>query len=201
MRFCAPPDGSKNLRIWHLREIDPLVKPIGRIFSVDSANNTVYISDVDEDFDVTSSDLSEYINIIDGQTGEIKASCQIRSWDEVETMQFKTTSDRSSVLNRTISTDLSEISLGADDYICPIKGTCVLFFSDAVHSFVVQYVVAEMKRKMGYSYDVDQNLIKDFEVDLRKTYAGRDQKMQIKRSNPNWMRSSRRIFSRRGGLS
>ena len=200
IRFCAPPSGLYGLRIWHLREIDSLQQPIGRISALDLANNTVYLSDVNEDFDPTASNLTEYVNVIDGQTGKIKGSFQIRAWDEVETMQFKTIRDRSSVLNRTISTNFDDISVSEDDYICPIKGTCVLWFSDAVHTFIVQYAAAEMKRKLGYAYDVDQNLVKDFEVDLRKTYAGRDQKMQIKQSNPNWMKGSRMRYHRRGGI-
>lgn len=67
---------------------------------------------------------------------------------------------------------------------------------DIVHSFVVQSTVAEMKRKLGYAYDVDQKLIETFMSELRQTFMGREGKMRINMNNPNWLRGSMRRFYR-----
>jgi hypothetical protein len=100
------------------------------------------------------------------------------------------------VVNREISTDLANIGVAADDYICPVRGTCVLYFGDAFHAFIIQYAVAELKRKMGYAYDADQNLLKDFESELKKTYMGRSPQLRITHNNPNWLKGSQRRFYR-----
>jgi hypothetical protein len=175
-----------------------MVQVYGRITSFDGTANELYLNEVSANFDpATSTDpFDGYVNIVDGQTGEIKLSAQIRSWDGADTLTLKTSPDRSTVLNRTISTGAIGSQICVDDYVCHIKGTCVLYFFDTVHSFVVQYAASEMKRKLGYAYDVDQQLLKDFESDVKKTYMGRESKMRICQNNPSWMKGAFRRFYR-----
>ena len=194
VRFNGTPDGTQTLRIWYLREIDPLVVSDGRITNIDEANNKIYVADVNSDFD--PSELTSFVNLIDGQTGLVKGTMEIKSWNGSDTVVFRTVPSRTKVFNRTIDTDISTLSIESDDYICSVKGTCVLQFFDAVHSFIVQYTTAEMKRKLGFSYDVDQKLIQDFEEDLRRTYQGRPRNLRISNTNPNWITSGRRRFIR-----
>lgn len=198
IRFNARPSGRFTLRIWYLKDIEALVPVHGRITSFDGVNNELYLSQVSADFDPASSTdpFDGYVNIVDGQTGEIKLSAQIRSWDGADTLTLKVAPDRSTVLNRTISTGAVGSLIAVDDYVCSIKGTCVLYFFDTVHSFIVQYAASEMKRKLGYAYDVDQQLLKDFESDVKKTYMGRESKMRICQNNPSWMKGAFRRFYR-----
>jgi hypothetical protein len=125
------------------------------------------------------------MNIIDGQTGLVKGSFQVKTMD-AETITIKTSPQRSSVYNRTISTTLAGITINAGDYLASIKGTCVLPFFDLMHTFVVQYAVAEVKRMLGYAYDVDQQLVNTFQVDISKAFGGREGGITIKRRNSNW---------------
>ncbi len=198
IRFNAQPTGRFTLRIWHLREIDPLVRVYGRITSFDGVNNELYLNEVSSDFDPASSTdpFDGYINVVDGQTGQVKISAQIRSWDGADTLTLKSAPDRSLVLNRTISTGAIGSTVAVDDYVCHVRGTCVLYFFDTVHSFIVQYAASEMKRKLGYAYDVDQQLLKDFESDVKKTYMGREAKMRVCQNNPSWMKGAFRRFYR-----
>jgi hypothetical protein len=198
LRFSGIPNGSRTLRIWKLREIETPVLVLGRITNTDYTTNTVYLTEVSEDFNPEGSldNFDHYVNVIDGQTGEIRSTLQILSWDGTDTLRFKGTADRATVLNRTIAETIDSITVSADDYICHIKGSCVLYFMEVVHGFIVQYSVAELKRKLGYAYDVDQQLIKDFEADLKRAYMGRDSKMKIRHTNPNWLKGTRRRFYR-----
>ncbi len=200
IRFSATPSGKMSLRIWFIREIDYLVQSFGRITDLDENTGTLYLGEVPSTFDpfstIVQGDWNSYINVVDGQTGIVKGSFQIKSWDDVDTLTIKTVPDRSLVVNRTINTSLSNLEIAADDYICHIKGTSVLYFFDEVHSFIVQHAVAECKRKLGYAYDADQTLLKEFETELKKTYAGRSLNMRIVQNNPNWMKGSRRRFYR-----
>lgn len=194
IRFNGTPDGSYTLRIWYLREVDDLLLSDARITNVDEAENKLYVSDVNPDFD--PSGLTSFVNVVDGQTGLIKATLEIKSWNGSDTLVFRTIPSRTKVLNRTINTNLSGLGIEADDYICFARGTCVLQFFDAVHTFIVQYTTAEMKRKLGFAYDVDQKLAQDFEEDLRKTYQGRARNLRIASTNPNWITGGRRRYIR-----
>jgi hypothetical protein len=169
------------------------------------AGGALYLTELDPDFNPASSDLNQYFNIVDGSTGLIKATCQIKSWNGSDEIKIKSIPDRSSVLGRTINTSipanspvgLSNGDVTPDDYICGIKGTCVIPFYGDLHMFVRQWATAELKRKLGYAYDVDQNLLKDFEVELKKTYMGRQQKLRIEHTNPNWRLNMFKGFWRR----
>jgi hypothetical protein len=184
IRLVSPPTGSFVLRMWYLREPDPLVTPVCDVDGSDGLT-TIYIGNLDSAYELNSSGNSRYVNVIDGQTGLIKGSLQLKSISG-ETAVIKTTPNRTVVMNRPILTTLAGLSVDAGDYLAPIRGTCVIQFSDMIHTFIVQYTVAEVKRMLGYAYDVDQQLVTAFTVDLRKSYSGRDAGITIKRRNSNW---------------
>ena len=201
IRFNGTPNGSNTLRIWYVRDVERLVKSWGRVTDIDTALQTLYIGEVNSDFDplsgVTQGDWNRCINVIDGQTGELKGSFEVNSWNGTDTVVIRTAGlSRGTILNRTIGTTLSGLNIEADDYICAITGSCVQYFSDAFHAFCIQYTTAELKRKLGYAYDVDQQLVTEFETELRKTYMGRQPSMRITQNNPNWLKGSRRRFYR-----
>jgi hypothetical protein len=196
IRFNATPNGIYTLRIWAIRDVERPVLPYGRISGI--SGNSLFLTEVNENFDpsVASDLLSSYVNVIDGQTGEVKGSLQILNFDGADTVAFKSSPDRGSVLNRNILTSLTNANAQSDDYLCSIKGSCVLYMFDIVHSYVVQASVAEMKRKLGYAYDVDQKLMDVFLNDIKTTFMGREGKMRINQNNPNWIKGSMRRFYR-----
>jgi hypothetical protein len=201
IRFNGVPMGTNNLRIWYVRDVDQLVRPWGRITDINESTQTIYLGEVSTAFapltTVVQGDWVRCFNVIDGQTGEVKGSFEVASWNDTDTLVIKTTGlSRATVLNRTIGTTLAGLDIGEDDYICHVKGTCVQYFFDAFHAFCVQYATAELKRKLGYAYDADQTLLKDFEVELGKTYMGRTPAMRIIQNNPNWLKGARRRFYR-----
>ena len=200
MRFSGLPNGRATLRIWYIREVDSLVKSYARITDLDEASGTLYIGEASTDFDpttgVTQGDWNRCINVVDGQTGIIKGSFEVGSYNGSDTIVINASRTRTIVLNRDIGTTLVDMGINADDYICPVRGTCVLYFFDALHVYCIQYAVAELKRKLGYAYDADQALLKDFESELKKTYMGRSLGLRIAQNNPNWLRGSQRRFYR-----
>ena len=194
LRFSGEPAGT--LRIWHMRELDRLVEPIATIDEVPDATH-LSIADLDPTYSLTAGRHSSYLNIVDGQTGLIKGTIQVKqiTTDEIE---IRSTPDRSAVLNRDISNDLATIvddegavvTISADDYLCEIRGTCVLPYWDLVHDFIIQYGIAELKRELGYAYDVDQQLVSAFRSDMTKAaVANRDAPMTIRRRNAIWNQS------------
>lgn len=191
LRFSSSPSGT--LRMWYMVKREALVEPIATIDSI-SGTDTIAISDFDDQTDFTSGRLSPYVNIVDGNTGVIKATVQVRSSD-TDTIVIRTSPDRSSVLNRSVSSDLTTltdsanmaVSIEADDLICPVTGTCVIPYHDLVHGFIIQESIATLKRELGYAYDVDQQLVTTFRIDMRKAAtAGADAPITIRRRNPIW---------------
>jgi len=201
VRFNGVPNGRSTLRIWYVRSVDTLVKTYARITQYTEGDDTLYLQLADTSWNTDlgntyDGDWGSYFNVIDGQTGEIKGSFQATHSTVTDSMQVRAIPDRTKVLDYTISTSLLGLNINADDYICPIKGTCVQYFFDAFHTFCIQYAVAELKRKLGYAYDADQQLLTDFESELKKTYAGRSLMMRIAANNPNWLKGSQRRFYR-----
>ena len=201
IRFNGIPNGRSALRIWYIREIDPLVQAYARITDFNLTAQTLYIGEVSDTFDpagsITQGDWIRCFNVVDGQTGEIRGSFEASGYVlGSDTLTINLTPTRTTVLNRAISDSLADITFGVDDYICPIRGTCVQYFMDALHAFCIQYSVAELKRKLGYAYDADQTLVADFEGELKKTSMGRSMGLRVTQNNPNWLRGSQRRFYR-----
>lgn len=191
IRFSADP--SSTLRMWYMNELERLNEPIATIDGV-TGTDTLQISELDASYNFTGGRTSSYVNIVDGQTGLIKATVQVRS-SSTDTIVIRSSPDRTLVLNRDISSDLTAltdskgdvITVNADDYVCDIKGVCVLPYWDLVADFMTQYSIAELKRELGYAYDVDQQLVTAFKVDMRKAaLAGRDAPFVIRRRNAIW---------------
>jgi hypothetical protein len=196
IRFNQPASGRKTLRLWALREPDQLLSPFGRILNVDETNNILYLTDINTDYDVTSGDYS-YVNIIDGQTGLIKGTVQILEWDDVDTARIKTVPDAATVMGKPVNGDIS--SAERDDYLCFIRGTCVLQFSDVIRNFIKQYAIDRIKRnKLGYPYDVDNKLVDEFRKEMKKAYMGRMSAFRVWHNNPNWLQFNRLRYYRRG---
>lgn len=194
-RLIPGPTGTYPARIWYLKDPDPLVQVQGRITRTDSSGGFVYVDNVGSSLTTESDELDSFVNVIDGQSGEVKQTLQIKSISSNK-ITFKTVIDggRTSVYGRTISTSLSS-EVAIDDYLCSAKGTCVPFFQKPFSNFMIQYAVAEITRKLGGPADIELRVLKELEEQVERSWVGREQSLRVKKRSRNWFAPSRRYFN------
>jgi hypothetical protein len=180
--------------MWFLRRPEKLVLPQGRITVINSASNYVTLDSAGEDLSTQSDNLQSYINFVDGQTGEIKGSAQIQILAN-NRVTIRTSPIRTSVLGRTISDGISDITgLELDDYVCLAEGTCVPYFGEQVSNFLIQFAVAEITRKLGGTADTEERVLEKFEQQVERTWVGREQQLRVKKRSHAWGRPIRRLY-------
>lgn len=194
IRLIPAPSGAYNIRMWSLRNPEKLVLPQGRITVVNTTDNYVTVDSAGDSLTTETDQLGSYVNFIDGQTGEIKGSAQIRILSGGR-ITFRTSPLRSTVLGRTISSSLTSLGLEVDDYIAPIQGTCVPYFSEPVSNFLIEYSVAALKGKLEGDSNSLQSLLESLEKQVERTWVGREQQLRVKRKSNSWNRSLR-LFRR-----
>lgn len=185
IRFIGVPSGTYNARLWSLRNPEKLVRPQGRITIVNAAQNYVIVDSAGSSLTTEADQLGSYVNIIDGQSGEIKGSYQIQVLASNK-VTFRTVPTRATVLNREILGDLTDIDVAQDDYLSPIEGTCVPYFGQPTTNFLVQFAVAEITRKLGGQSDTEEQVLKKFEQQVERTWAGREVSLRIKKKSTKW---------------
>jgi hypothetical protein len=192
MRLVPRPAAAYPLRLWYIKEPDPFVKSQGRITLLNSAQNYLTVDNVGPDITTNMDELESYVNIVDGNSGTIKATLQVQSI-QGNKITFKSSPTRSTVLNKTVS---SSIPTGAeqDDLICVVSGTCVPRFKKAVSNFLIQFAVADIVRKLGGSVEIEEKVKADFEKMVEKADKGRETQTRVRKVNRNWAIISRRFF-------
>ena len=193
IRVVPQPSGSYNARMWMIRNPEKLVMPQGRVTLINSAQNYIIVDQADGDLTTQSDQLASYVNVVDGQTGEIKGSLQIQSIVDNK-ITFRTVPSRSSVFNREIDTTLQDIEIQQDDYICAIDGICVPYFGRPTSNFLIQYAVAEITRKLGGAAETEEAVLKKFEQQVERTWAGRQQELRVKKKSNVWGTNTRRYW-------
>ena len=185
MRFLPSPSGTYSARIWYIRDPEKLVKPQGRITLVSNLSGYILVDSVGSLITTEVDDLFSYVNVVDGQTGEIKGTLQVQSFT-TDKVTFKSTPSRTTVLNRTVTGDLADVAVTSDDYICPIFGTCVAYFQDAISNFILQYAVFQLQSKLGVASMNEVQLVEKFEKQLERQWTNREQTVRIKKTNRIW---------------
>lgn len=186
------PVAAGQIKIWYLKDPLPLVSSQGRITVINTTDNYINVDSVGEDLETVSDNLQNYVNIIDGTTGLRKGTMQILNLVPGSTkITFKTVADRATVLDATVSTDLADISVAIDDYICLVKGSCVPFFKKPISNFIVQYAVAELTRKLGGENGAEQQVLEKFERQMERTWAQRPNNLRVQNRLPSWSRTAR----------
>jgi hypothetical protein len=195
IRIVPQPSGSYDARMWMIRNPEKLVLPQGKVTVVNSDPNQNYIivDQADGNLTTQSDQLASYVNVIDGQTGEIKGSLQIQSIVDNK-ITFRTHPARTTVFNREISTSLQDIEIQLDDYICPIEGICVPYFGRPTSNFLIQYAVSEITRKLGGQAETEETILKKFEQQVERTWAGRQQELRVKKKSNVWGTNTRRYW-------
>lgn len=203
IRLLPGPTGTYPLRVWYLVDPYPLVEPQGRITLVNEADNYVRVDAIGSDLTTETDQLNSYVNLVDGHSGKIKGSFQIQTITDNK-IQFKSSPMRSSVLNFSISDDLAALTdaqgqaihVEEDDYVCVIKGTCIPFFKKPFSNFLIQYAVAEIRRKLGGPADIELNVLKNLEDQVERSWVGRENSLRVQKRSGNWDYFSRRWYIR-----
>lgn len=192
IRFLPAPTGTYPARIWCLRNPEKLVLPQGRVTITNIPSNYIIVDSVGSSLTTESDQLGSYVNVIDGQSGEIRGSLQIQSITE-NRVAFKTSPTRTTVLNRSIST-LANVPVGADDYLAPIDGTCVPYYGRPTSNFLIQFAASELVRKLGGQADTEEKILDKFEKQVEKTPFGREPTMRVTKRSKNYGAPFRRWY-------
>lgn len=194
IRFVPSPTGTFNARLWYIKRPEKLVLPQGRITVINNTSNYVIVDSVGDSLTTQADALGSYVNLVDGQTGEIKGTLQIQNLNDNK-VTFRSSPTRTSIVNRTVTGDLSSITnLTLDDYISPIDGTCVPYFAKPTGNFMIQYTVSEMTRKLGGDAQTEEKILDKFEKQVEKTWVMRETQLRIKKRSNNWGVPTRRWY-------
>jgi len=199
IRILPKPAGTYPARVWYLRAPEVLVEEQGRITrDPNITGNYIVVDQVGTNLSDNSDSLQSYVNIIDGQTGQIKGTLQI-ALIESDRITFRSGGVDATVLNRTMSTSLTALGIEKNDYICSIEGTAVPQIARPMGNFLIQYAVAELTRKLGGAADMEQRVLKDFEQQVERSWVGREATLRVKRRAKHWGLPYRRWYYPRGG--
>lgn len=192
IRFVPAPTGTYEARLWKLRNPEKLVLPQGRVTRVNVASNYVIVDSTGDNLTTESDQLGSYVNVIDGQTGEIKATLQISSLNENK-VSFRSVPTRSSVLNRTVAGSFSAADIEEDDYLCSIEGTCVPYYGKPTSNFLVASASAQISElRLGGESGSADRLVEKFEQQVERNWVGRERQMRIQKRSQSWGVPTRR---------
>lgn len=201
IRFVSAPNGTFNARIWYIRSPDPLNVSQGRITLVNTTSNYVLVDSAGSDLSTETDNLNSYVNLVDAQTGSVKASMQIQNINGNK-LTFKSVPTRSSVQNKTILNTMvtadSSLQVSADDYVCLIGGSCVPPNFAQLQNFIVQHASAEMLRKLGADKGQEEQILQRFERQVERTWVGQEHTLRVSKRNRIWNLPYRRWFTRGG---
>lgn len=192
IRFVPSPTGTYSARIWYLRNPEKLVLPQGRITFLNTLSNYVIVDSVGSSLTTESDQLGSYVNVVDGQSGEIKGTLQIATLNENK-VTFRTVPLRATVLNRTVLDALPD-DLAQDDYLSPIDGICVPYYGRPTGNFMIQFAVAEITRKLGGESATQEEVLKKFEQQVERTWVGRERQMRVQKRSQTWGVPTRRWY-------
>lgn len=189
IEFVPAPSGTYNARIWYIEDIPPLVLPEGRVTKVNSTGNYCFIDWGDETQISTISEENEsFVTIVDGQTGRIKGSLQVSDITDAK-ITFRAIPTEAEVLNRAILGSVTDVHMEKNDYICNVSGTCMPLMKKSIYQYAVQYAVLMLIPKVSGNYEIEAQLLSDFEKELATSaWSGRRTSMRIRDKARAWGR-------------
>jgi hypothetical protein len=193
---------SYTYNIAYVDDVEPFVKDQGRITSINldgsaaailvdaGGNASIVVDSLGSGLTADVSSINRFVNLVDGQTGLIKCSLEVKTIDTAtNTVVFKSTVTRSSVLNRTIAADVTT-DVEADDYICLIEGSCVPYFKKPSSNFILQFATVEIKRSLGMDAQQEEVALRKYEEQMEKINSKRESTERVFRRR--YSRSSNR---------
>lgn len=196
IRFPTAPTGTYPARIWYVLEPEQAVLPQGRITAYNQPGNYVIVDAIGADLSTEADTLESYVNLVDGQTGEIKWTGQISVIDAQQVI-FRASPIRDTVLNRPVSGTLplasDDPTVSLDDYVCNVRGTCIPP-SGALRNFIVEFTVAEIVRSLGGDASTEEQVLQKFERQVEKYGTARETTLRVQPRSGAWGGFRRRWF-------
>jgi hypothetical protein len=166
------------------------VQEQGRITLVNAGSRYVMLDEPGDELSTSVDDLESYVNLVDKDTGAIKATMQIQSIVDRK-VTFRGTPTRSTVQGRTVTGTLPS-TVEADDYIAPIAGTCVPFMRKPAANYILQYAAADIAvTKLGAEPGILMAQVSKMEEDVQRSWSGRPNTIRVRNRSNNWRRSAR----------
>lgn len=179
------PTDNSSLRVWYVKNPEQLVMPQGRITVVPTTGNYLVVDSVGSAITTESDELSNYVNVINARTGEIRATLQVSSIDDTRINLRAVPSSPGTVLGRDVTNlnndALSTLGIKKDDYVCLATGTCVPYLSSPTSNFLIQFSVAELSRQLGINSTEEEQVLEKFEKQVKTTWAGREPTARVKK--------------------
>ncbi len=196
VELIPAPTGVYDGVMWYVRAPEKMVLQQGRITLVDAPNNRIKVDSFTEDTETgisTETDnLRSWVNIVDGQSGEIKATCQIKNLSGTQDIEFKSNTD-DTILNRTVTKDLTTVVdadgnliINKNDYICAVDGTCVGYFLQPSRNFIISHAAADCARALGVPSDSMYRERDLLVKEVRAAWTGREASLRRKNNSPHW---------------
>lgn len=176
---------GQTIRVWYVKELQPLVKPQGRITRIGS--DYLVVDSYGGGLTNNADELNSYINVIGFNTGEVKWSGQVKSIVG-DRINLTASPARSKVLNQNISSDLAsaDVAIREDDYICTVDGTCISYMPQILENFLIQHAIIEMKNRLGYDSMPDRAVLSSYEKKLKAQWKSRPAKTKVQLTTTVW---------------
>ncbi len=183
------PSSSVSLKIWYPAAPETIVAPQGRITSVNVASTYVLLDALGSGLTTSVAALGAYVNVIDASTGAIKATLQTASLTTASSqVTFKTSGlSAATVYGRTVATAIPT-TVAVNDYVCAVQGTCVPDLPDACLDFLIQYGVAEIRRRLGEPMQDENAMLAALESDVQTQWVNREIVSKITNRSRAWTR-------------
>ena len=194
-RLYPAPTGAYPMRVWYIQDPDPLVLEQGTLTALPGGQQVV-VDNVGSLLSVEVDQFSSYVNFVDGTTGAIKGTCQLQSISDNNLLTFRTTPTRTTVLEKPVSGSLPP-NLAVDDFICTVDGNCISVLKKPFANFLISMAVSELKNtKLGMQDEMAEKVRLEMKKIVQQSWAGREQFMKVRSSNPHWERVGRRYGNR-----
>lgn len=186
--------GTYSLRLWYLKDPKPLVKSQGQLTLVNPTSNYIIVDEIGSDITTQMDNLNSYVNIVDGESGNIKKTLQVQSTDD-QRITFKTIPTRSTVLGLPVSGSFTALELERDDYITTVHGTCIPFFKKPISNFLITFAATDIKvNKLGGDPGLLTQQLGAFEKQVERMWVGQEQSLRVTKVNRNFGTRGRRRF-------
>lgn len=202
-RLYPSPTGAYPLRVWYNKDPESLVQEQGTISGpvdgttkqLNNSVNYVVVNDIGDKLTTADGLFTSYVNFIDGFTGRIKGSCQVRNFTS-DTVYFKSIPDRTEVLGHTISGSLPT-DLALDDLICTVDGNCISVLKKPFANFLIQMAASELlNTKLGIQNEMSEKLRQEMQKLVQESWVGRENYARVRSGSPHWERIGRRYGNR-----
>jgi hypothetical protein len=190
IRLLPAPSGAYNCRMWYLVDPPPLKKASGQILSTNEGSNYVVVDSLDANLSATVTEEGNYVSIVDGLTGKPKGYFQIQSITGTR-LTFRTVPTKTAIQGKTLNTSMTGLDISVDDYVVIAPGSCIPFLRKPLSTYIVQFAVAELVKKLGGPADMEFNVLKMLEKEVESSWAGREQSLRVSPKSSKWGRNTR----------